>query len=44
MVALGQYFRDLLIAEVIRGGPLLEQRPFGSIGTVQRIGLDLRCA
>lgn len=44
MVAVGQYFRDLLIGEVIRGGQLIEQRPFGSIGTVQRIGLDLRYA
>jgi hypothetical protein len=44
MVAVAQYFRDLLIGEVIRGGPLIEQRPFGSIGTVQRIGLDLRYA
>ncbi len=44
MVAVSQYFRDLLIGEVIRGGPLIEQRPFGSIGTVQRIGLDLRYA
>src|SRR5262249_11635606 len=44
MVAVAQYFRDLLIGEVIRGGPLLEQRPFGSIGTVQRVGLDLRYA
>jgi hypothetical protein len=44
MVALAQYFRDLLIGEVIRGGPTIEQRPFGSIGTVQRIGLDLRYA
>ncbi len=44
MVALSQYFRDLLIGEVIRGGPLIEQRPFGSIGTVQRLGLDLRYA
>jgi hypothetical protein len=44
MAATGQYFRDLLIGEVIRGGQLLEQRPFGSIGTVQRIGLDLRYA
>lgn len=42
MVAVSQYFRDLLIGEVIRGGQLIEQRPFGSIGTVQRIGLDLR--
>ena len=44
MVAVKQYFRDLLIGEVIRGGQLIEQRPFGSIGTVQRIGLDLRYA
>jgi hypothetical protein len=44
MAAMGQYFRALLIGEVIRGGPLIEQRPFGSIGTVQRIGLDLRYA
>jgi hypothetical protein len=44
MVAVSQYFRDLMIGEVIRGGPLLEQRPFGSIGTIQRIGLDLRYA
>jgi hypothetical protein len=44
MVAVAQYFRDLLIGEVIRGGQLIEQRPFGSIGTVQRIGLDLRFA
>jgi hypothetical protein len=44
MVALAQYFRDLLIGEVIRGGQLIEQRPFGSIGTIQRVGLDLRYA
>lgn len=44
MAATGQYFRDLLIGEVIRGGQLVDQRPFGSIGTVQRIGLDLRYA
>jgi hypothetical protein len=44
MVAVSQYFRDLMIGEVIRGGPLLEQRPFGSVGTIQRIGLDLRYA
>jgi hypothetical protein len=44
MVAVSQYFRDLLIGEVIRGGQLIEQRPFGSVATVQRIGLDLRYA
>ena len=44
MVAVSQYFRDLLIGEVIRGGQLIDQRPFGSIGAGQRIGLDLRYA
>jgi hypothetical protein len=44
MAALAQYFRDLLIGEVIRGGQLIEQRPFGSVATVQRLGLDLRYA
>lgn len=44
MVAVAQYFRDLNISEVIRGGPMLDQRPFGSVATVQRIGLDLRYA
>ena len=44
MVAVAQFFRDLSIGEVIRGGALIEQRPFGSIATVQRIGLDLRYA
>jgi hypothetical protein len=44
MVSLAQYFRDLLIGEVIRGGQLIEQRPFGSVATVQRLGLDLRYA
>jgi hypothetical protein len=44
MVAVAQYFRDLMIGEVIRGGQLIDQRPFGSVATVQRIGLDLRYA
>lgn len=44
MVSLSQYFRDMLIGEVIRGGQLIDQRPFGSIGTIQRVGLDLRYA
>jgi hypothetical protein len=42
LVAVSQYFRDLMIGEVIRGGQLIDQRPFGSVATVQRIGLDLR--
>ena len=44
MTALGQYFRDLLIGEVIRGGQLIDQRPFGSVATIQRLGIDLRYA
>lgn len=44
MAAVSQYFRDLMIGEVIRGGQLIDQRPFGSVGTIQRIGLDLRYA
>ncbi|HBK57463.1 MAG TPA: hypothetical protein DDZ76_14425 [Xanthomonadales bacterium] len=44
MVSISQYFRDLSISEVIRGGPMLNQRPFGSVATIQRIGLDLRYA
>ena len=40
--ALAQYFRDLLVGEVIRGGHLLDQRPFGSQATIERLGTDLR--
>ncbi len=40
--AIAQYFRDLLIGEVIRGGHLINQRPFGSQATIQRLGADLR--
>src|SRR5262245_20018359 len=40
--ALAQYFRDLLIGEVIRGSQLIDQRPFGSQATIQRLGTDLR--
>ena len=44
MTALAQYFRDLTIGEVIRGGQVLEQRPYGTIATVQRLATDLRYA
>ncbi|GBC60424.1 hypothetical protein DENIS_1376 [Desulfonema ishimotonii] len=44
MTAMAQYFRDLLIGEVIRGSQLIDQRPFGSVATIQRIGIDLRYA
>jgi hypothetical protein len=40
--AIAQYFRDLLIGEVIRGSQQIEQRPFGSQATIQRLGADLR--
>ncbi|MDJ1156815.1 hypothetical protein QNA08_00965 [Chelatococcus sp. SYSU_G07232] len=44
MSALAQYFRDLTIGEVIRGGQTLEQRPYGTLATVQRLATDLRYA
>ncbi|HVJ16626.1 MAG TPA: hypothetical protein VM686_14390 [Polyangiaceae bacterium] len=40
--AIAQYFRDLLIGEVIRGSQLINQRPFGSQATIERLGIDLR--
>jgi hypothetical protein len=40
--AVAQYFRDLLIGEVIRGAQLINQRPFGSQATIQRLGTDMR--
>ena len=42
--AMAQYFRDLTIGEVIRGSATLEDRPFGSVATIQRLGTDLRYA
>ncbi len=44
MSSLAQYFRDLTIGEVIRGSGDIEQRPYGSIATVQRLAIDLRHA
>jgi len=41
-LAVAQYFRDLLIGEVIRGAQNINQRPFGSQATIQRLGADLR--
>ncbi|MFY0562795.1 hypothetical protein ACN28E_03035 [Archangium lansingense] len=40
--ALAQFFRDLTIAEVIRGSQVLNERPFASQATIQRLGTDLR--
>jgi hypothetical protein len=42
--ALAQYFRDLVVGEVIRGSTEIGDRPFGTIATVQRLGTDLRYA
>jgi hypothetical protein len=42
VAAIAQYFRDLLIGQVIRGSQNLEQRPFGSQATIERLGTDLR--
>ena len=44
MMALAQYFRDLAIGEVVRGGQDIEQRPYGTLATIQRLGADLRYA
>jgi hypothetical protein len=44
MTALAQYFRDQTIGEVIRGGQDIEQRPYGTLATIQRLGADLRYA
>jgi hypothetical protein len=44
MSALAQYFRDLTIGEVVRGGQTLDQRPYGTLASVYRIATDLRYA
>src|SRR3954451_19021933 len=44
MTALAQYFRDLTIGEVIKTGASLDQRPFGTLAVVARIGTDLKYA
>ncbi len=42
--SLARYYRDLTVSEVVRGGPALDTRPYGSIASVQRIAIDLRYA
>ena len=44
MTALAQYFRDITIGEVIRGSSTIDQRPYGTLATIQRLGTDLRYA
>lgn len=42
MAALSQYFRDYTIGQVIRGSTSIDDRPFASFATIQRVGSDLR--
>jgi hypothetical protein len=44
MAAMAQYFRDLTVGEVIRGSQDIDDRPFGNLATIQRLGVDLRYA
>jgi hypothetical protein len=44
MTALAQYFRDLTVGEVIRGSQDIDDRPYGNVASVQRLGIDLRYA
>jgi hypothetical protein len=44
MSSMAQYFRDLTVGEVIRGSQDIEDRPFGNLATIQRLGTDLRFA
>lgn len=42
MSAMSQYFRDYTIGQVIRGSGTIDDRPFASLATIQRVGTDLR--
>ncbi|HLY04607.1 MAG TPA: hypothetical protein VKR31_02560 [Rhizomicrobium sp.] len=44
MDSVAQFLRDMRIGDVIRGSQELEHRAFGSVATVQRLGVDLRYA
>lgn len=44
MSSMAQYFRDLTVGEVIRGSQDIDDRPFGNLATIQRLGTDLRFA
>ena len=44
MSSLAQFFRDQTVGEVIRGATEIDDRPFGAIASVQRLGIDLRYA
>ncbi len=44
MSALAQYTRDLTVSEVVKGAAGIDDRPYGTIATIQRLGTDLRYA
>jgi hypothetical protein len=44
MSSMAQYFRDLTVGEVIRGSQDIDDRPFGNLASIQRLGTDLRFA
>ena len=44
MSAMARYFRDLTVGEVIRGSQDIDDRPFGNLASIQRLGTDLRFA
>ena len=44
MSSLAQYTRDLTVSEVIKGSQQINDRPFGNIASIQRLGTDLRYA
>ncbi|MCG7873648.1 MAG: hypothetical protein N0C81_20390 [Candidatus Thiodiazotropha lotti] len=44
MSAMSRYFRDLTVGEVIRGSQDIDDRPFGNLASIQRLGTDLRFA
>ncbi|MET0091473.1 MAG: hypothetical protein ABW068_15900 [Candidatus Thiodiazotropha sp.] len=44
MSAMARYFRDLTVGEVIRSSQDIDDRPFGNLASIQRLGIDLRFA
>ncbi len=44
MSSLAQYTRDLTVSEVIKGSQQIDDRPYGTIASIQRLGTDLRYA
>lgn len=42
MSSMAQYTRDLTVSEVIKGSQQIDDRPYGTIASIQRLGTDLR--